>query len=259
MLIAAAICAFVFFFQGVFKHLDATVFFADALSVGLFALAGASKAVSCDVGFVYAVLLGAITGVGGGAIRDVCVGEVPGVFKESNFYAVASLGGALMYVVAVYVGSPSLAASLLCVFTVVALRYWSVYFDWRTSTPTDLTPVLSRTVKAIFLHGSSKRGNRRFRGIFHMKRTGPEGEGGAATGDRASGGGAATRRPTTWRSAAVCAKRTWRLSASSRATSAHDASRLTPCPLPSSCICALRGRAGRCALRCARTARIGRA
>ena len=103
VLIAAAICAFVFFFQGVFKHLDATVFFADALSVGLFALAGASKAVSCDVGFVYAVLLGAITGVGGGAIRDVCVGEVPGVFKESNFYAVASLGGALMYVVAVYV------------------------------------------------------------------------------------------------------------------------------------------------------------
>ena len=77
VLIAAAICAFVFFFQGVFKHLDATVFFADALSVGLFALAGASKAVSCDVGFVYAVLLGAITGVGGGAIRDVCVGEVP--------------------------------------------------------------------------------------------------------------------------------------------------------------------------------------
>lgn len=192
VLIAAAICAFVFFFQGVFKHLDATVFFADALSVGLFALAGASKAVSCDVGFVYAVLLGAITGVGGGAIRDVCVGEVPGVFKESNFYAVASLGGALMYVVAVYVGSPSLAASLLCVFTVVALRYWSVYFDWRTSTPTDLTPVLSRTVKAIFLHGSSKRGSRRFRGIFHMKRTGPEGEGGAATGDRASDRGTAS-------------------------------------------------------------------
>ena len=75
-------------------------------------------------------------------------------------------------------------------FTVVALRYWSVYFDWRTSTPTDLTPVLSRTVKAIFLHGSSKRGSRRFRGIFHMKRTGSEGEGAATTGDCASGRGA---------------------------------------------------------------------
>ena len=174
VLITAAICAFVFFFQGVFKHLDATVFFADALSVGLFALAGASKAVSCDVGFVYAVLLGAITGVGGGAIRDVCVGEVPGVFKESNFYAVASIGGALMYVVAVYVGSPRIAASLLCVFTVVALRYWSVYFDWRTSTPTDLTPVLSRTIKGIFLHGSSKRHRSRFAGIFHAKRRGAE-------------------------------------------------------------------------------------
>lgn len=186
VLITAAICAFVFFFQGLFKHLDATVFFADALSVGLFALAGASKAVSCDVGFVYAVLLGAITAVGGGAIRDICVGEVPGVFKESNFYAVAGIGGAFAYVGAVALGSPALAASLLCVFTVVALRYWSVYFDWRTSAATDLTPVLSRTVKGIFLHGSSRRRRQRFRGIFHAKRQGAadRGEGkDAAAGD----------------------------------------------------------------------------
>lgn len=186
VLIAAAICAFVFFFQGIFKHLDATVFFADALSVGLFALAGASKAISCDVGFVYAVLLGAITAVGGGAIRDVCVGEVPGVFKESNFYAVAGLGGSFAYVAAVELGSPSLVASLLCVFTVVALRYWSVYFDWRTSAATDLTPVLSRTVKGIFLHGSSKRRSRRFKGVFFARRTGrPDGAAGARDGGRA--------------------------------------------------------------------------
>ena len=43
ILICIAICAFVFYFRGIFKHLEATVFLADALSVGLFALAGASK------------------------------------------------------------------------------------------------------------------------------------------------------------------------------------------------------------------------
>ena len=91
ILICIAICAFVFYFRGLFRHLDATVFFADALSVGLFALAGASKAFSLEQGFVLSVILGAITAVGGGAVRDICVGETPGIFQQSNFYAVAGL------------------------------------------------------------------------------------------------------------------------------------------------------------------------
>lgn len=69
ILICIAICAFVFYFRGLFRHLDATVFFADALSVGLFALAGASKAFSLEQGFVLSVILGAITAVGGGAAQ----------------------------------------------------------------------------------------------------------------------------------------------------------------------------------------------
>ena len=81
------ICAFVFYFRGIFKHLEATVFLADALSVGLFALAGASKAVAFEQGMVLSVIMGGITAVGGGAIRDICVGEVPGVFQRSNYYA----------------------------------------------------------------------------------------------------------------------------------------------------------------------------
>ena len=52
------ICAFVFYFRGIFKHLEATVFLADALSVGLFALAGASKAVAFEQGMVLSVIMG---------------------------------------------------------------------------------------------------------------------------------------------------------------------------------------------------------
>ena len=106
ILICIAICAFVFYFRGLFRHLDATVFFADALSVGLFALAGASKAFSLEQGFVLSVILGAITAVGGGAVRDICVGETPGIFQQSNFYAVAGLGGSFAFVALAYAGSP---------------------------------------------------------------------------------------------------------------------------------------------------------
>ena len=107
------ICAFVFYFRGIFKHLEATVFLADALSVGLFALAGASKAVAFEQGMVLSVIMGGITAVGGGAIRDICVGEVPGVFQRSNYYAVAGLGGAAVYVVLARFGCPLALAGIV--------------------------------------------------------------------------------------------------------------------------------------------------
>lgn len=176
IILTACLCAFVFFFQGVFKHLDSTVFFADALSVGLFALAGASKAVACDVGFVLAALLGAITAVGGGALRDVCVGEIPGVFQESNFYAVAGLGGSVLFVAMATVGINLTVSSIACVIAVIMLRYWSVYFDWRTSAAHDLTPVVSRSLKAmattLFIRGGEAGTKRRFSGIFHRRTAG---------------------------------------------------------------------------------------
>lgn len=176
IVLTACLCAFVFFFQGVFKHLDSTVFFADALSVGLFALAGASKAVACDVGFVLASLLGAITAVGGGALRDVCVGEIPGVFQESNFYAVAGLGGSVLFVAMATVGINLTVSSFACVIAVIMLRYWSVYFDWRTSAAHDLTPAVSRSLKGLarmlFLHGGESGERRRFGGIFRRRERG---------------------------------------------------------------------------------------
>ena len=160
ILICIAICVFVFYFRGLFRHLDATVFFADALSVGLFALAGASKAFACGQGFVLSVILGAITAVGGGAVRDICVGETPGIFKQSNFYAVAGLGGAFAFVALAYLGTPLPIAGIACVGIVTFLRYWSVYFDWKTRDEADLTPHVARglgkvkrVVSGVFLHG----------------------------------------------------------------------------------------------------------
>ncbi len=153
------ISSFVFYFRGVFKHLDATVFLADALSVGLFALAGASKAFACDQGFVLSIILGALTAVGGGAVRDICVGETPGIFQQSNFYAVAGLGGACSYVALAYAGCPVVIAGVICVATVVLLRYWSVWFNWKTKSEADLAPRVAehlgnaRAVGRMFLLG----------------------------------------------------------------------------------------------------------
>lgn len=170
ILVCIVLCTFVFYFRGLFRHLDAMVFFADALSVGLFALAGASKAYACGEGFVLTVILGAITAVGGGAVRDICVGETPGIFQQSNFYAVAGLGGALLFTMLAYAGVPLVVAGIACVFTVGFLRYWSVYFDRKTRNEADLTPHVARglgkarrVASGVFLQGGDRISVRRQR------------------------------------------------------------------------------------------------
>ena len=187
------ICVFVFYFRGIFKHLEATVFLADALSVGLFALAGASKAVAFEQGMVLSVIMGGITAVGGGAIRDICVGEVPGVFQRSNYYAVAGLGGAAVYVVLARFGCPLALAGIACVLAVVALRYWSVFFDWRTTSEADLTPTIARglhragdVLSGVFLHGGDSERHQRRAGARIAR--GAKRGGGARKGESCSDG-----------------------------------------------------------------------
>lgn len=169
ILLCIVICAFVFYFRGLFRHLDATVFFADALSVGLFALAGASKAFACDQGIILSIILGGLTAVGGGAIRDICVGETPGIFQRSNFYAVAGLGGSIAYVALAAAGSPLPLAGVACVFCVVFLRYWSVYFDWKTRSEADLTPKVAQGVRAV-THKAERVGHKAGRAAYFAGR-----------------------------------------------------------------------------------------
>lgn len=132
LLVCIALCIVVFFFRQVFDRIDSVVFVGDALSVALFAVAGASKAFTCDAGYVMSIALGVLTAVGGGALRDVAVGEVPGIFKASNFYAVAALAGSFVYVTLVAYGAQDTLSAVLCVVCVVGLRCLSVHFDWKT-------------------------------------------------------------------------------------------------------------------------------
>ena len=67
----------------------------DAAGLSLFAVSGASKALDFGVGLGQAVILGAVTGVGGGTIRDVLIGRIPVVLR-SELYAIPALAGALV-------------------------------------------------------------------------------------------------------------------------------------------------------------------
>lgn len=86
-----------------------TVF--DALGLSLFAVTGASKALSLGAGVGQAVLLGTITAAGGGTLRDVLVRRVPTVLS-SELYAIPALAGAAVVAAAQRAGTTGLVWSL---------------------------------------------------------------------------------------------------------------------------------------------------
>lgn len=99
----------------------------DAAGLSLFAVTGAGKALQLGLGPAQAVILGAVTGVGGGTLRDVLVRQVPSVLS-SGLYAVPALVGATAAVVAtlldVHGPATAVGAAALCfLIRMVGVRY----------------------------------------------------------------------------------------------------------------------------------------
>ncbi len=106
----------------------------DAVGLSLFAITGATKAMDAGLGPLPAVILGAVTAVGGGTIRDVLIGRVPTVLR-SGLYAVPALIGAAITVVSLEIGLhggiPALVAGLAC----FAVRLIGIRFDLNVPVP----------------------------------------------------------------------------------------------------------------------------
>lgn len=95
---ALTAAAIVFLAYGRLSHVSPMLILTlDAAGLGLFAVAGAAKALQFNIHPLLAVLMGGITGVGGGTIRDVLLARVPTVLR-SDVYATAALLGAAIVV-----------------------------------------------------------------------------------------------------------------------------------------------------------------
>jgi uncharacterized membrane protein YeiH len=93
----------------------------DAAGLALFCAAGASTALAFRVPPVQAVMLGAITGIGGGMLRDILVNEIPQVLR-GGLYAVPALLGAAVVVVASKAGTHSFVFPLLGMLLCFSVR-----------------------------------------------------------------------------------------------------------------------------------------
>lgn len=134
-LAATAAAGLVCFFAGrALERAERSVMIFDALGLGLFAVTGATKALQFGLGPVQAVLLGTITGVGGGMLRDVLLRQVPTVLRE-GLYAIPALLGATVLVVAQQAGSTNALFPVLGVLVCVVVRVFGLRYEVNVPTP----------------------------------------------------------------------------------------------------------------------------
>jgi uncharacterized membrane protein YeiH len=117
-----------FVFGRSLERVAAPIMILDAAGLSLFAVSGAIKGLEFGVGMAQAVILGAITGVGGGTLRDVLIREVP-VVLTSGLYAIPALVGAFVVVVADAGGVSQLPAAIVGAVACFAIRLLGVRFD----------------------------------------------------------------------------------------------------------------------------------
>jgi len=112
------------------RRLHSPVLVFDAAGLGLFAVSGALKALAFGLNPVAAVLLGMITGVGGGMVRDLLVTEVPSVL-HAEVYAVAALAGAAVAVAGHQLPLPSAPVAIVGVALCFGLRLGAIRRGWE--------------------------------------------------------------------------------------------------------------------------------
>jgi uncharacterized membrane protein YeiH len=111
-----------------FEPPDRGLAYADALGLALFAISGAQIAEALGHSPSIVVLMGTITGVAGGVLRDVLTAEIPLILRRGRFYATAAIAGTVLYLVLeVFVARP--IAALGGMSAIAALRIAAIHWD----------------------------------------------------------------------------------------------------------------------------------
>lgn len=154
--IAIVTATVVFVFPQLVENQDRLVAILDIFSVGLYSAIGADKAMVYGLQPLVCVMMGFFTGVGGGMLRDVFLGETPYIFKRGNLYAIASIAGASVYVLLVEAaGVMNIIALAACVAVTMALRYLSIRYNIMSPTEIDIAGMAEPVVRQV-MHPSKR-------------------------------------------------------------------------------------------------------
>jgi uncharacterized membrane protein YeiH len=123
-----------FFAHAPIERLRSAVLVFDGAGLALFAVSGTQKALAFGLFPVMAALLGMVTGIGGGMMRDVLLREVPTVLR-AEIYAVAALAGAAIVVIGHLLRLPSAMGTIAGVVLCFGIRMVAIRRSWNLPSP----------------------------------------------------------------------------------------------------------------------------
>lgn len=116
------------------EQLNRPIVVLDALGLSVFAVIGASKAMALDFGIAQAVIVGVITAVGGGTLRDLMILRVPTVLR-TELYAIPALVAAALTVAVIDLGVYSLWTALGAAAVCFLIRMAGLHYDVHAPRP----------------------------------------------------------------------------------------------------------------------------
>ncbi|MBP6405752.1 MAG: trimeric intracellular cation channel family protein [Proteobacteria bacterium] len=130
-LLALCAAAMMFMRSSHFAPTERAMQWPDAVGLGLFSASGTQLALAQGQPAIVAVLMGVVTAVFGGVLRDIVCNEIPSAFRDHRPYAVCAFAGGWVLVGAQWLGLADGAGLLLGVLTATGLRVLTIVTDFR--------------------------------------------------------------------------------------------------------------------------------
>lgn len=124
-----------FVFHPGLTRIEPVILVLDGIGLGLFAVAGTLKALEVGAPAITAVIVGVITAVGGGVIRDLLSAEVPRVLAQRELYATCALVGAAAFAAAWSAGYQGPLVTWSSVLLIAAVRLLALWRNWQAPAP----------------------------------------------------------------------------------------------------------------------------
>ena len=112
-------------FQLNYAQFRRTIFFTDAVGIGLFTVTGIEKSLAFGLNDTYAIVMGVITATFGGLIADILCNAVPNLLKRGELYATACAIGGVIYILLKKIPLEHHINLSICIILIVAVRIYS--------------------------------------------------------------------------------------------------------------------------------------
>jgi uncharacterized membrane protein YeiH len=125
-----SIFSITFMRQRHFQLTEKTLQWPDTLGLGLFTASGVAQSLALDMPPTVAVLMGMITGIFGGVLRDIVCNEIPVSFKDHRPYALCSVAGGMTYIMLDALESEAWFCMSVCALVTIVFRVLAIWNNW---------------------------------------------------------------------------------------------------------------------------------